>query len=83
MFFVLSYEGLAETLPATQVESVPDPNWTTGDFSHLTYFDGTQQSPVTIYDPLTTTCDANGNCTRQAFPNNSENPAAGTLFFLA
>ena len=26
MFSVLSYEGLAETLPATQVESVPDPN---------------------------------------------------------
>ena len=49
------------------------------DFSNLPYFDGTQQSPVTIYDPLTTTCDANGNCTREAFPNNSENPAAGAL----
>ncbi len=71
MFFVLSYEGLSRTLPATQVESVPDPNWAkTGDFSNLTYFDGTQQSPVTIYDPLTTTCDANENCTRQAFPGN-------------
>ena len=32
-----------------------------GDFS---------QSNVTIFDPLTTTCDAAGNCTRQPFQNN-------------
>ena len=74
-FFLLDYEELKETLPATQVASVPDPNWAkTGDFRDLTYFDGNEQSPVTIYDPLTTTCDVNGNCTRQPFPNNQIPP---------
>ena len=74
-FFVLQYEELRETLPSLQLNSVPDPNWAkTGDFSNLTYFDGTAQAPVTLYDPLTTTCNVNGHCTRQPFPNNQIPP---------
>src|SRR5262249_18446002 len=29
-----------------------------------------QQTPLVIYDPLTTSCDAQGRCTRTPFPNN-------------
>jgi hypothetical protein len=59
-FIFGDYQGTRIRLGHTFLASVPDPNWKTGNFS------GYQ----TIYDPSTTSTDANGNTTRTPFPNN-------------
>lgn len=53
--------------PMNQIASVPTADFKRGDLSQLRNPDG---SLIQIYDPRTTRCDAEGNCTRDPFPNN-------------
>jgi len=68
-FFLLQYENFYELFPSTIVTSVPDPTWKTGDFSNLTWYNGSDSAyeKVTLYDP--TSFDAT-NSTRTAFTGN-------------
>ena len=66
-FFMGTFEGLRERVPFPQTASVPTDAERLGDFSR-SYTD--QLTPLVIYDPLTTTCNAAGQCTRTPFPNN-------------
>ena len=66
-FFMGTFEGLRERVPFPQIASVPTEAERRGDFSQ-SYTD--QRAPLVIYDPLTTTCNAAGQCTRTPFPNN-------------
>lgn len=52
MFFMLSLESLREHIASGQIRTMPQPQYKNGDFSGLRNGDGT---PMTIYDPLTTT----------------------------
>ncbi len=85
-FFVLQYENWSELQPNTMTTSVPDPAWLTGDFSNLTYWTGSIQAPMTIYDPLTIQYNksARDQYARTPFSNNQIpsgriNPVAKTL----
>jgi len=69
-FFLLQYENWDEKVPNTLVTSVPDPGWLTGDFSNLTWWDGKEYAPMTIYDPATLHDDGKGNLVRDPFPGN-------------
>ena len=61
-FFMFAWQGYKQTRPNTDSTArTPTALERTGDFS---------QSGITIYDPLTTTCNAQGVCTRQPFPGN-------------
>ena len=76
-FFFFDYQGTRQRTGHTFFATVPPPAWGNGDFS------GFQP----IYDPATTTIDANGNATRQPFannqiPQNRFNPVAKTLMGL-
>jgi len=66
-FYMVTFEGLRERPAFPQTASVPTQAERNGDFSQ-SYRD--QVTPLIIYDPLTTTCDASGRCTRTPFPNN-------------
>jgi hypothetical protein len=66
-FYMITFEGLRERPSFPQTTSVPTLAERNGDFSQ-SYRD--QVTPLVIYDPLTTTCDASGRCTRTPFPNN-------------
>ena len=66
-FFMGTFEGLRERVPFPQTASVPTEAERRGDFTR-SYSD--QLTPLVIYDPLTTTCNAAGQCTRTPFPNN-------------
>ena len=66
-FFMGTFEGLRERVPFPTTTSVPTAAERRGDFSQ-SYTD--QTTPLIIYDPLTTVCDASGRCTRAAFANN-------------
>jgi outer membrane receptor protein involved in Fe transport len=66
-FYMATFEGLRERVPFPQTASVPTEAERRGDFSQ-SYTD--QRTPLVIYDPLTTTCNAAGQCTRTPFPNN-------------
>jgi hypothetical protein len=62
LFFFGNYDGYryrAASNPTLQF--VPTPAMLSGDFSAF---------PQTIYDPLTTTCNGAGACSRTPFPNN-------------
>ena len=83
-FFMGTFEGLRERVPFPQTASVPTEAERRGDFSR-SYAD--QATPLVIYDPLTTTCNAAGQCTRTPFPNNvipasRINPVAARLLAL-
>ena len=69
-FFMGTFEGLRERVPFPTTTSVPTLAERSGNFNQP-YTD--QRTPLVIYDPLTTTCDAKGTCTRLAFPNNNIN----------
>lgn len=70
-FFVLQYENWHEILPATITTTVPDPAWSTGDFSGLVYYAGSAgYQPITIYDPLTLHPDSTGKLIRNPFQGN-------------
>ncbi|HLQ45540.1 MAG TPA: carboxypeptidase-like regulatory domain-containing protein, partial [Planctomycetaceae bacterium] len=66
-FFMSTFEGLRERVPFPTTTSVPTVAERSGDFSR-SYTD--QKTPLVIYDPVTTACDAQGRCTRTPFPNN-------------
>jgi hypothetical protein len=66
-FFTVQYESFKEVVPNTVTDSVPSPQWLTGDFSNDTYWNGTGYSPVTIYDPLSIQLNAGGQYIRQPF----------------
>lgn len=68
-FFLLQFENFHEVVPDTIVTSVPDPTWVTGDFSNLTWYNGSDSAyeKVTLYDP--TTFESTNN-TRTAFDGN-------------
>ena len=77
-FFTMQYEKFQETQPDPQTASVPSPQWLNGDFSNLTYWDGSKYDPKIIYDPLSNSCSNNpgakncptGEWLRQTFGSN-------------
>jgi hypothetical protein len=71
-FFTLAFENWSSTDPGTLTTSVPEPQWLTGDFSNLTYYDPNTKSylPEIIYDPLTLHANASGVLVRDPFPGN-------------
>jgi hypothetical protein len=78
-FFTMQYENWHELEPNTVTDSVPSPQWATGDFSNLVYWNGSTQSyqPITLYDPLNIQQNANGTWIRTPFgPNDSVNPSS-------
>lgn len=66
-FFTLVYQNFHEVEPNTITESVPSPQWKTGDFSNLVYWNGSGYSPITLYDPLSIQQMPNGQWIRQPF----------------
>jgi len=67
-FFMGGYQGFYENIPFPTTRTVPTEAQLRGDFSQTTTANGT---PIIIYDPATTSCNANfSSCTRQPFPNN-------------
>ena len=68
-FFLAQFENWSEILPGTLLDTVPEKQWLTGDFSDLQYYNlstGSMQ-PIILYDPLTTTV-VNGVPSRTPFP---------------
>jgi hypothetical protein len=62
LFYFGNYDGFRLRQESSySYNSLPTTAEQSGDFSAL---------PVPIYDPATTTCGANGVCTRQQFPGN-------------
>jgi hypothetical protein len=67
-FFMVGYQGFYENIPFPTTRTVPTEAQLRGDFSQTTTANGT---PILIYDPATTTCNANfSSCTRTPFPGN-------------
>ena len=66
-FFLFSIENYREGTPSPLLLSVPAPEFLNGDFSKLVDANG---KPITIFNPFTTTFDAQGNPIRSPFPNN-------------
>src|SRR5262249_41077376 len=66
-FFMGTFEGLRERVPFPFTTSVPTESERRGDFTR-SFTD--QSTPLVIYDPLTTTCNAAGQCSRTPFPGN-------------
>jgi hypothetical protein len=67
-FFMGGYQGFYENIPFPVTRTVPTAAQLAGDFSQTTTANGT---PILIYDPATTSCNANfSTCTRQPFPGN-------------
>jgi Carboxypeptidase regulatory-like domain/TonB dependent receptor/TonB-dependent Receptor Plug Domain len=81
-FFMGGYQGFYENIPFPATRTVPTEAQLRGDFSQTTTANGT---PIIIYDPATTVCNANfSSCTRQPFPGNiipqeRWHPIAGAL----
>jgi hypothetical protein len=67
-FFMGGYQGFYENIPFPVTRTIPTAAQLRGDFSQTTTANG---SPIVIYDPATTVCNANfSSCTRQPFPGN-------------
>jgi carboxypeptidase family protein len=67
-FFMGGYQGFTEDIPFPTTRTIPTAAQLRGDFSQTTTANGT---PILIYDPATTVCDAGfTSCTRQPFPGN-------------
>jgi len=80
-FFMGGYQGFYEEIPFPSTATVPTDLQRAGDFSQT--FNAAGQL-IQIFDPLTTTCNAAGVCTRTAFqdnkiPANRINPVAAAL----
>lgn len=71
-FFVAQFENWNETIPSVALDTVPEPQWLTGDFSDLSYYDASSgtRKPITIYDPLTLHDNGTGTLVRDPFPGN-------------
>jgi len=65
-FFMFSWEKIISSIPAPVTQTQPTAEQRNGDFSKTLQANG---QPITIYDPLTTTCTGN-TCTRTPFANN-------------
>ena len=65
-FFMFSWEKIISSIPAPVTRTVPTLEQRNGNFSKTLQANG---QPITIFDPLTTTCAGN-TCTRTAFLNN-------------
>jgi hypothetical protein len=63
---MFSWEKIISSIPAPVTQTQPTADQRNGNFSKTLQANG---QPITIYDPLTTTCTGN-NCTRTAFANN-------------
>jgi len=67
-FFMGGFQTFYENIPFPVTRTVPTEAQLRGDFSETTTANGT---PILIYDPATTSCNANLSvCTRQPFPGN-------------
>lgn len=66
-FFFADYEGTRSRQAASNTYTVPLDEWKAGNFSNLRFTNG---QLITVYDPLTTQQDQQGNYTRQAFAGN-------------
>jgi hypothetical protein len=80
-FFMGGYQGFYEEIPFPSTPTVPTDLQRQGDFSQT--FNASGQL-IQIFDPLTTTCNAQGVCTRTAFtdnkiPANRINPVSAAL----
>jgi Carboxypeptidase regulatory-like domain/TonB dependent receptor len=81
-FFMGGYQGFYENIPFPVTRTIPTEAQMRGDFSQTTTANGT---PILIYDPSTTSCNANfSTCTRQPFsgniiPENRWHPIARAL----
>jgi hypothetical protein len=71
-FFLAQFENWSEVFPGVVLDTVPEPQWLTGDFSDLTYYDASSGSrkPITLYDPLTLHDNGTGTLVRNPFPGN-------------
>jgi hypothetical protein len=67
-FFTIQWEHFHALSPLTDVASVPDGDWASGDFSNLDYWTGSAYAPKKIYDPLTSKLDTS---------TSSSDPTAG------
>lgn len=67
LFYLGSFENYRELWPQFLRNSFPEAEMRNGDFSKLVTAQG---QPVTIYDPIPTGNDAQGNPIRQPFPGN-------------
>jgi hypothetical protein len=78
MFFLVSWEGLRERNPSTQVRTLPQAEQLGGDFSRLR---GSTNQPVTVYDPLTTdrTTGLREPFAGNRIPNSRINPIAAKV----
>ena len=65
-FFMVNLEVIRTSAPSTNIDTVPTNPERSGNFSGLLQNNG---SPITIYDPLTTTLTG-GQYLRQPFPGN-------------
>jgi hypothetical protein len=76
-FFTMQYENFHEVEPNTITESVPGAGWVDGDFSNLTYWNGSSYSPMSILDPQNISENAQGVWTRVPFgPTDTLNPTS-------
>jgi len=76
-FFTMQYENFHEVEPNTVTDSVPSPQWLTGDFSNLVYWTGTAYAPISILDPKNISQNAQGTWVRVPFgPTDTINPTA-------
>jgi hypothetical protein len=66
-FFMGGYQGFYEEIPFPSTQTVPTDLQRQGDFSQTFNANG---QLIRIFDPLTTTCNAQGVCTREQFPGN-------------
>ena len=69
-FFLAQVENWKEIFPGVLLDTVPEAQWLTGDFSDLQYYDAPSNSmkPITLYDPLTTHINSTGAAVRDPFP---------------
>jgi hypothetical protein len=65
-FFMFNWEKIISSIPSPVTQTQPTLEQRNGDFSKTLQANG---QPITIYDPLTTTCVGN-TCTRTPFANN-------------
>jgi hypothetical protein len=76
-FFTMQYENWHEIEPNTVTVSVPSPQWLTGDFTNLVYWNGTQYAPISLLDPENISQNSQGTWVRVPFgPTDTINPTA-------
>ncbi|GGH10854.1 TonB-dependent receptor [Silvibacterium dinghuense] len=76
-FFAVQYENWHELEPNTVADSVPSPQWATGDFSNLVYWTGSAYAPISLLDPENISEQANGQWVRVPFgPTDTINPTS-------